>query len=128
MCIVFLELEGRGPLGELAEVHVKEIYGKFTVKVAEFVLPVSNLRKPFREFLKITYVVRAVVIYTFMDMEMFPVFYRLNGMAAVRALKLQRGDDFSTVDEGLLADLAFELPTAAGIIVNKLVWSTAERA
>jgi len=128
VCIVFLELEGRGPLGELAEVHVKEIYGKFTVKVAEFVLPVFSPGEPFREFLKISYIVRAVVIYAFMDMEMFPVFYGLKGMAAVRALELQRGDDFSTVDEGLLADLAFELPATAGIIVNELVWCTAERA
>jgi len=62
------------------------------------------------------------------DTEVFPVFNRLKGMLAVRALEFQRGCDFFTVDKGLPADFAFELSASAAVIVDILMRCTAERA
>ena len=73
-------------------------------------------------------VVRAVVIDAFMDTEVFAVFDRLECMPAVRALELERGNHFFSGHKGLSADLALKLSAAAGVIVDMLVWCTAERA
>lgn len=105
--IVFLILERGSPLGELVQIHIKEVDGELPVKVMEFILPVFRLWQVFGKFFKIPFVVGTVIIDTFMDTEMFPVFDRLEGMAA---------------------DLAFKLSAAASIIVDILMWCTAERA
>jgi len=59
---------------------------------------------------------------------MLPVFDRLEGMAAVRALEFQRGCDIFPVDKGLLTDLAFKLSTSTAVIIDILMWGAAERA
>lgn len=128
VCIVFLVFEGGCPLGELVQFHIKEVDGELTVKVTELILPVFRLWKVFGKLFKIPFVVRAVVIDTFMDTEMFPVFDRLKGMAAVRALKFKRSSHLFAIDKGLAADLALKLATAASIIVDVLMWCTTERA
>lgn len=63
-----------------------------------------------------------------MDTEVFAVFDMLEGMAAVRALEFERGNHFFSGYKGLSADLALELPTAAGVVVDILVRSPAEGA
>ena len=63
-----------------------------------------------------------------MNTEVFAVFYRLEGMSTVGAEQLKRGSHFFASDKGLAADLAFELATAAGIVVDVLMRSSAERA
>ncbi len=59
---------------------------------------------------------------------MFPVFDRLEGMSAVRTLELQWSRYFFTIDKGLTADLALKLTAAASVIIDVLMWYTAERA
>lgn len=125
--IVFLVLEGGGPFGELVQVHIKEVDGELTVKVTELILPVFRLWKVFRKLFKIPFVVGTVVIDTFVDTEMCPVFDRLEGMAAVRALKFKRGSHPFAIDKGLAANFALKLATAARIIVDILMWCTTER-
>jgi len=125
--IVFLIFERSCPLWELIEIHVKEIHGELTVKVTEFILPVFRLRKVFRKLFKIPFVVGTVVVDAFMDTEMFPVFDRLEDMAAVRALKFKWCSHLFTIDKGLAADLALKLATAASIIVDVLMWCATER-
>lgn len=63
-----------------------------------------------------------------MDTEVLAVFDWLQGMAAVGALELQGSSYFLTVDKGLVIDLAFELFTSAGVIIDVLMRSTAEGA
>lgn len=126
--IVFLVFEGGSPRGELFQVHIKEVDGELTVKVTELVLPVFRLRKVFGKLFKIPFIVGTVIVDAFMDTKMFPVFDRLEGMAAVRALKFKRGSHLFAIDKGLAADLALKLATAASIIVDVLMWCTTERA
>lgn len=63
-----------------------------------------------------------------MDTEVFAVFDRLEGVSAVRALEFERGDYLFSGHKGLAADLAHKLAATAGVIVDILVWCTAERA
>lgn len=126
--IVFPVFERGRPFWEMVYVHVKEVDGELPVKIAELVFPVLRRRKILGKFFPITLIVRAVVIDTFMDPEVLAVFDRLECMAAVRTLELQRGNHLLTVDKGLAADLALKLSAAAGIVVDVLVWRTAERA
>ena len=60
--------------------------------------------------------------------EVFPVFDRLEGMVAVRTLEFQRSGYLFSIDKGLTADLAFELSATTGIVVDVVMWGTAERA
>lgn len=64
----------------------------------------------------ITFIVRAVVIEVFMDTEVFAVFDRLKGMAVVRTLELERGNNLLTIDKGVSADLALEPTAVAGVV------------
>ncbi len=57
--------------------------------------------------------------------EKFPVFDRLEGMSAVRALEFKRGSYLFAIDKSLAADLTLKLAAAAGIIVDVLMWCTA---
>lgn len=125
--IVFLIFERGGPSGELVQIHVKEVHRELTIKVTELIFPVLGLRKVFGKLFKIPFVVGTVIVDAFMDTEMFPFFDRLEGMAAVRALKFKRCSDLFTIDKGLAADLALKLATAASIIVDVFMWCTTER-
>lgn len=87
-----------------------------------------GLREIFGKLSQVPLVVGAVVIDAFVDAEVLPVFDRLEGMAAVRALELQGGCDVFPVDKGLLADFAFELSTSAAVVIDILMRCTAERA
>jgi len=89
---------------------------------------VIGLWEIFGELSQVPFVVGAVVIDAFVDAEVLPVFDRLEGMAAVRALELQGGCNLFPVDKGLLADFAFELSTSATVIIDILMRCTAERA
>jgi len=94
----------------------------------ELVFPVIGRRKVLRKLFQVPLVVGTVVIDAFVDAEVLPILDRLERMPTVRALEFQRGCHFFTVDKGLLADLTFELPTSAAVIVDILMWGTAERA
>ena len=83
--------------------------------------------QPFGKLFQIPLVVRAVVIDAFMDAEVLPVLNRLEGMAAVWALKFERGNNLFSVYKGLSTDLALELTAAAGVVVDIFMWSAAER-
>ena len=84
--------------------------------------------QPFGKLFQIPLVVRAVIINTFVNTEVFTVFDRLEGMPAVRALELERGNNIFSGNKGLSADLAFELSTTAGIVIDVFMRGTAERA
>lgn len=94
----------------------------------ELIFPVIGRRKVFRKLFQVPLVVGTVVIDAFVDTKVLPVLDRLERMPTVRALEFQRGCHFFTVDKSLLADLTFELPTSAAVIVDILMWGTAERA
>ena len=87
MGVVLLELEGSGPFGELVEVHVKEVDSKLPVNIPQFVFPAIGQREIGRQLLEITLIERAVVVDALMFPEMFPVFDRLEGVAAVGTLE-----------------------------------------
>lgn len=74
--------------------------------------------QPFGKLFQIPLVVRAVIIDTFVNTEVFTVFDRLECMPAVRAPEFERGNNVFSGNKGLPADLAFELPTAAGIVID----------
>lgn len=78
--IVFLVFEGGSPLGELVQVHIKEVDGELAIKVTELILPVFRLWQVLGKLFKIPFVVGAVIVDAFMDTEMFPVFDRLEGI------------------------------------------------
>ena len=125
--IVFLIFERGSPLWQLVQFHIKEVHRELTIKVTELILPVFRRGKVFGKLFKIPFVVGTVIVDTFMDTEMFPVFDRLEGMSAVRTLKFKRCSYLFTIDKGLAADLALKLATAASVIVNVLMWCPAER-
>lgn len=56
--------------------------GQYSKEATEFILPVLRMGKLF----KILLVVGVVIVDAFMDTEMFPIFDRLESMAAVRTL------------------------------------------
>ena len=84
--------------------------------------------QPFGKLFQIPLVVRAAIIDTFVNTEVFTVFDRLEGMPAVRALEFERGNNLFSAYKGLSADLAHELSAAAGVVVDVLMRSPAERA
>ena len=63
-----------------------------------------------------------------MDTEVLAILDGLEGMAAVRTLEFQRGNNLLPGNKGLSADLAFELSAAAGVVVNIFVGCAAKRA
>ena len=63
-----------------------------------------------------------------MNTEVLTVFDWLQGMSAVGTLELKRGSYFLAIDKGLSTDLTFELTASAGVIIDVLMWSAAERA
>ena len=81
----------------------------------------------FGKLFQIPLVVRAVIIDTFVNTEVFTVFDRLECMPAVRAPEFERGNNVFSGNKGLPADLAFELPTAAGIVIDVFMRGVAER-
>ena len=81
----------------------------------------------FGKLFQIPPVVRAAVVDAFVDAEMLPVLNGLEGMAAVWALKFERGNNLLSVYKGLSADLAQELSAAAGVVVDIFMRSAAER-
>ena len=83
--------------------------------------------QPFGKLFQIPLVVRAVIIDTFVNTEVFTVFDRLECMPAVRAPEFERGNNVFSGNKGLPADLAFELPTAAGIVIDVFMRGVAER-
>lgn len=127
VCAVLLKAEGGCPFRELVQIHVEEVDGELPVEIAELILPVIGLREIRRKLFEIMPVKGASVIDALMYAEMFPVFDRLESMPAVRALEFERCSHFLTIHEGLSADLAFELSTTTGIIIDILMWSAAER-
>ena len=81
----------------------------------------------FGKLFQIPPVVRAAVVDAFVDAEMLPVLNGQEGMAAVWALKFERGNNLFSVYKGLSADLAQELSAAAGVVVDIFMRSAAER-
>jgi len=125
--IVFLIFERGSPLGELVQIHIKEVHRELTVKVTELIFPVLGMRKVFGKLFKIPLVVGTVIVDAFVDTEMFPVFDRLEGMATVRTLKFKWCSHLFTIDKSLAADFALELTTTARVIVDVLMRSPTER-
>ena len=63
-----------------------------------------------------------------MDDEMFTIRFPGESMTAVRAEYAEGSCYKVTVAEGLSTDLALVLPVAAVVVVDKVVWSSAQRA
>jgi len=105
----------------------QKIDRELLVKIAKLIFPVIGRWKVSRKLFQISFVVGAVVIDAFVNTEVLPVFDRLEGMTAVRALEFQRRCNFFTIDEGLSTDFAFELSTTTVVIVDIRMWGTAER-
>ena len=82
----------------------------------------------FGKLFQIPLVVRAVIIDTFVNTEVFTVFDRLECMPAVRAPEFERGNNVFSGNKGLPADLALELTAAARVVINILMGCAAKRA
>ncbi|WP_182434313.1 hypothetical protein [Clostridium sp. AM49-4BH] len=70
------------------QIHLKEIYRKFTVDVMEFISDFSMflIKMIFLYFFEIIEIVRAFRVYTFMDDEMLSAFDGNKTVTAMRAV------------------------------------------
>lgn len=70
------------------QIHLKEIYRKFTVDVMEFISDFSMflIKMIFLYFFEIIEIVRAFGVYTFMDDEMLSAFDGNKTVTAMRAV------------------------------------------
>lgn len=71
----------------------KKIYRELAVDVVElvFIFAIVLIQVFFINVTKIVKIVRTFGIYTFMDNEIFPVFFRNKGISTVWATELYRG-------------------------------------
>ena len=74
--------------GKERQIHLKEIYRKFTVDVMEFISDFSMflIKMIFLYFFEIIEIVRAFRVYTFMDDEMLSAFDGNKTVTAMRAV------------------------------------------
>ena len=70
------------------QIHLKEVYRKFTVDVMEFISDFSMflIKMIFLYFFEIIEIVRAFRVYTFMDDEMLSAFDGNKTVTAMRAV------------------------------------------
>jgi len=71
------ELEGENAVGHRIKVNLEEIDVKLAIDVMELVLVSFGVRQAGREFFEIIAVIAAILVYTFVDNKMFPVFLGL---------------------------------------------------
>ena len=130
MGIVPAEFQGRSVLGQGIQIHAEKIYRELTVDVVKlmFVFPVRFFEVFLIYIFQVTEIVGAFQVHTFVDNEVFALLLRRKGMPAVRAQQTKRSSHEITGGECLPADLALILALAAVIIVNEMMWGTAERA
>lgn len=127
MSIVLTKLKGTYPIGELVKLHLKKVNCKFTIDITELVLPAILLRQIFRELGKIVSVVRAAVVYTFMDNKVFAIFNRAQSMRTIRSKQMKLRNILIVIMESVMANFALILIFTAVVVVYVLMWSTAKR-
>lgn len=110
----------------MTEIRVEGVDRELSVEIAQFIFPVFCPGKAFRKFFKISLVIRAVVIDAFVNTQVLTVFDWLKGVTAVGSLELKRSSHFFASDKGLTAELAFELSTPTGIIID-YSWGASQR-
>lgn len=129
MGIVPAEFQGRSVLGQGIQIHAEKIYRELTVDVVKLMFIFSV--RFFDIFLicifQVMEIVGAFRVHAFVDNEVFTFLLRRKGMPAVRAQQTKRSSHEVTGGECLPADLTQILAIAAVIIVDEMMWGTAER-
>ena len=124
--IVFGEIERRSILRKGRQIHFEEVDVELPVDVMKFV---AILLKGvlFIDFPEIAPVVGTLRIDTLVNTEAGAVLDWDEDMATVGALVLDRFGVNTPIDKGGAADLALELAFTAVVVVEELMWSTADR-
>lgn len=120
------EVQRGSILRKRRQIHLEEVDVELPVDVVELV-PVLLERMLLIDLPEIALIVGALVVDTFVDPEAGAVLDRHQRMAAVWALVLHGLCVDAAIDEGSTADFAQVLAAAAGIVVEVLVRSTADR-
>jgi hypothetical protein len=89
--IIFAEFQGRSILWQSGDIHLKEIYCELTIDVMQliFVLSVFLSKVCLVDFLKVVKVIRTLGIDTLVNDEVLAVLLMEQGVAAIRAAKVQ---------------------------------------
>ena len=84
MSIILPELQGGRILWQGVEIHLKEIYGEFTIDIMQFIFKLLTALYIFiRDFGLAMQIIRTFWIYTLMDDEVLSVFLWLKSVGTV---------------------------------------------
>ena len=131
MGIKFAEFQGRRVLWQGVQIHLKKIYGEFTVDIMEFVfvLAISFFKMLFIHFLEVMQIVGTFRIHTLMDDEMLTVFFMSQSLTAVWAAQgVLFGKTVVIRRKGGVADFALDLPGFTIVAIEVRLWGVAGRA
>jgi hypothetical protein len=120
------EVQRGSVLRKGCQIHLEEVDVELPVDVVELVSVLLE-RMLLIDLPEIALIVGALVVDAFVDTETGPVLDRHQRVAAVGALVLHGFSVDASIDEGSTADLAQVLAATAGIVVEVLMRSTADR-
>jgi hypothetical protein len=83
--ILLLEFKRGSILWERKQIHVKEIYSKFTVEIMKLVFVFIFSRKVFRKLFQIMFEVGTISMDALVNSKMLAILYWRKGMTAIRA-------------------------------------------
>lgn len=123
------EFQGRSVLGQGVQIQAEKIYREFTVDVVKlmFVFPVRFSEVLLINICQVMEIVGAFGVHTFVNDEVPAVLFGCKGFSTVRAQQTKRSSDEIAGGKSLPADLAQVLTITAVIIVDEVMWGTAER-